>query len=308
MNNEHTLELDLLENNSPMQLDRRKFLQLTGSGLVLLFTVGDTPLLAQSQGRSLPTDFNAFLKIGEDGRVACYTGKIEMGQGVNTSLGQMLAEELDVSIDVVDVVMGNTDLCPWDRGTWGSQTTRQFGPALRTAGAEARLVLLELASEQLKIPVEKLTVENGIVFEKSNKKKQVSYAELTKGKRIERRVTGKATVKSPPEFKIIGKSLKRRDGMEKVTGKAQYTGDIQLPGMLYASILRPPAHGAKLVDVDLSEAKKVDGVEVVRDGDLVAVLHKYPDVAQMALSKIKAKYDPSPFTTDDKNIFDHLVK
>ncbi|MCI0560529.1 MAG: molybdopterin-dependent oxidoreductase, partial [Nitrososphaera sp.] len=220
MNNNELLELGF-DAAAPLQLNRRKFLQITGSGLVLLFTVGETtPLLAEPQGGNLPTDFNAFLKIGEDGRVACYTGKIEMGQGVNTSLGQMLAEELDISIDNVDMVMGNTDLCPWDRGTWGSQTTRQFGPALRQAGAEARMVLLEMAADRLNVPVNALAVKDGVVYVQSNKQNNVSYAELTKGKRIERRVTGTAKVKSPSEFNIIGKSFKRRDGMEKVTGKA----------------------------------------------------------------------------------------
>ena len=87
----------------------------------------------------MPTDFNAFLRIGEDGRVTCFTGKIEMGQGVITSLPQMLAEELDTPLDTVDIVMGDTDLCPWDMGTFGSMTTRMFGPALRAAAAEAKV-------------------------------------------------------------------------------------------------------------------------------------------------------------------------
>ena len=169
MNNDDYLELDFTDNVPDFQIDRREFLKLTG-GVLVLFTIGDTSVFAQGQPRpSLPTDFNAFLRIGEDGRVSCFTGKIEMGQGVHTSLAQMLADELDVSLDSVDMVMGDTDLCPWDAGTYGSLSTRGFGPALRAAGAEARQVMLELASEQLKTPIEQLEIDNGEVSDKKNK-------------------------------------------------------------------------------------------------------------------------------------------
>ncbi len=301
-------DTELREDSSVFDLSRRDFLKITGSGLVLLFTIGDEELLAQQRGRALPTDFNAFLKIGEDGRVSCFTGKVELGQGVYTSLGQMLADELDVALDSVDMVMGDTDLCPWDAGTWGSLSTRMFGPALRKAGAEAKSVLLQLGAEHLNAPAERLSVERGVVFDTKDKSRKVGYGELVKGKKITRRLTGEATPKKPSEFKIIGTSVNRRDALEKVTGKAKYAADVQLPGMLYARILRPPAHGSKLIDADLREAERINGVQVVRDGDLVAVLHKYPDVAEEARSKIIAKFEPSKLGTDDKNIFDHLLK
>ncbi len=310
MKNDDYLDLDFTDNPAGIEMDRREFLKLAGGGILILFTVGDTSLFAQQRpGRpSLPTDFNAFLRIGENGRVSLFTGKIEMGQGVVTSLGQMLADELDVSLDAVDMVMGDTDLCPWDMGTFGSMSTRFFGPPLRKAGAEARAVLLELGSDHLKIPAAKLATDNGYVFVKTNKQKRVSYAQLAKGKKIERKSTGSVAVKKPSEFKIMGKPVARRDSHEKVTGEAKYAGDIQVPGMVYARILRPPAHGAKLIDVDVSEAKQVKGVQVIQEGDLVAVLHKYPDVAEMALEKIKAKFDTPKSDLDEKNIFEHLLK
>jgi nicotinate dehydrogenase subunit B len=313
MDYERYQELNFTDQPPAYQLNRRDFLKLSGGGIFILFTIRDAfALIQERQGRrpqrNLPTDFNAFLKIGEDGRVSCYTGKIEMGQGIDTSLAQMLADELDVSVGVVDMVMGDTDLCPWDMGTFGSMSTRFFGPALRSAGAEGRRVLLELASEHLKKPVTSLVTENGVVHVKTNKQMRVTYAELAKGKRIERHLTEPVSLKKPSEFKIMSKPQVRMDGRDKVTGKAEYAGDIQLPGMLYAKILRPPAHGAKLIDVDLSEAKKVEDVQVVRDGDFIAVLHKYPDVAQAALSKIKAKFDKPKPTVDDKTIFEHLLK
>jgi isoquinoline 1-oxidoreductase len=303
------VELVEISTVSGSGMNRRQFLKLTGGGIFLFFTIGDLEALAQRrQGRSLPSDFNAFLKIGEDGRVSCYTGKIEMGQGVSTSLAQMLADELDVAVDSVDMVMGDTDICPWDMGTFGSMTTRFFGPALRSAGAEARGVLIQLASEHLGIPEKNLTTENGAVFETRNVQKKVTYAELAAGKKIERHLSEKPPVKKLSQFKVMTKPLVRADGRDKVTGKAKYAGDIQLPGMLYARILRPPAHGSKLIDVDLSDAKAMEGLQVIQDGEFVAVLHKYPDLAELGLSKIKAKFDKPQSDLDDKNIFDHLLK
>ncbi len=306
MNSNQTPDLPFKGGSLDFDLNRREFIKLVGGGIVLYFTIGEIPLLAQR--RNLPTDFNAFLRIGEDGRISCFTGKIEMGQGVITSLAQMLADELDAPLDAVDMVLGDTDLCPWDMGTFGSMTTRFFGPALRAAGAEARSILLELAAERLKVPVPNLVAENGIVFARSNRNNSISYAALAKGKKIERHSTGKVGVKKPSEFKIIGKSVTRQDATEKITGKAKYAGDLRFPDMLYAKILRPPAHDAKLVDIDLSEAKQVEGTVVVQERDLVAVLHKYPDVAEKALSKIKSKYEKPASDLDEKTIFDHLLK
>ena len=140
------------------EISRRNFLAL-GSGLFLFFMVEPQSLLRAQEGShmpSYPSDFNAYLRIGEDGRVTGFTGKIEMGQGISTSLAQLLAEELDVSVDKVDMVMGDTDLCPWDMGTFGSLSVRYFGPALRAAGAEARMVLLQMSAERLQVPVERL--------------------------------------------------------------------------------------------------------------------------------------------------------
>ena len=309
---EENLELnfsDLTDDPGPaFPLDRREFLRLVGGGILIFCTMPRS--FAQEGGRrgghSLPEDFNAFLRIGEDGRVTGYTGKIEMGQGIITSLGQMLADELDVPYDSVHMVMGDTALCPWDRGTFGSMTTRFFGPPFRAAAAKAKAVLVELAAEKLGVPRDRLKTRDGAVYVVGGSRK-VTYAELTKGKKILRHIKG-APVETAADFEIIGKPEIRRDGVEKVTGRAEYSGDIKEPGMLCARILRPPAHGAKLVSVDTSGAKEVEGVEVVHEGDLVAVLHPDPEAAEKALGKIKATFDkPQPYA-DDKTIFDHLLK
>src|SRR5208283_5135611 len=292
------------------KVTRRDFLSLTGSGLFLFFTVGPLEFLQEPTRLparpSYPTDFNAYLRIGSDGRVTCFVGKVEYGQGVMTSLPMLLAEELDVALDSVDIVMGDTDLCPWDMGTFGSLSIRQFGQVLRGAGAEARAVLLQMAAERLSAPVEQLQVEDGVVTDPSNGK-HVTYAELVQGKRIERHI-GKVTPKPVTAFAAHGKAPIRRDALDKVTGKAKYAGDMLLPGMLHARILRPPAHDAVLKHLDISVAEKVPGVHIVRDGDLIAVLHEQPDVAEKAKALIKAEYDTPQSTVDDKTIFEHFLK
>ena len=291
-------------------LTRRGFLALTGTGLFLSFCVG--PLEALQEPARLPsrpgypTDFNAYLRIAPEGRVTCFVGKVELGQGAMTSLPMLLAEELDVALDTVDIVMGDTDLCPWDMGTFGSLSIRQFGPVLRGAGAEARAVLLQMAAERLSAPVERLGVKNGVVTDSASGK-HVAYAELVQGKRIERHIE-KASLKAVSAFTQHGKSPARRDGLEKVTGKAKYAGDMLFPDLLHARILRPPAHDAVLQQADTSAAEKVEGVRVVRDGDLIAVLHERRDVADKARALIKAEYERPPATVDDRSIFDHLLK
>ena len=292
-------------------IDRRDFFKRLGGGILIFLSLD--LLLAQEEGGrfrgrpALPSDFNAFLKIGEDGRVTCYTGKIEMGQGPITSLPQMLAEDLDVPLSSVDIVMGDTSICPWDMGTFGSMTTRNFGPYLRAAAAEARAVLLQLGADFLKVPEAQLVARDGMIVDSKNEKNRVSYAQLAHGQRMERHLKDKAVLKRPAEFRVMGKSQLRRDAHDKVTGKALYAGDVRLSGMLYARLLRPPAHGAKMKSVDTAACKQVPGVQVVQEGDLVAVLHELPDVAETALARAKSDFDVPPTPVDDKTIFEHLL-
>jgi len=269
--------LDYLGIDRPSEVSRRKFLKIFGGGIVVTVSANDLLALQEAParrrfGRQLPDDFNAFLRIGEDGRVSCFTGKIEMGQGVVTSLAQMLADELEVSLEAVDMVMGDTDLCPWDMGTFGSMTTRFFGPPLRAAAAEAREVLLELAAERLAVPRKQLTVSDGVVAVSGDSSRSVSYADLAKGKTIARRLDRKAVLESVKDFSTVGRPVNRLDAVSKVTGRAEFSGDIRRDGMVYARLLRPPAHGATLVDVDASGVEAVKGASVVRDGDIIAVL------------------------------------
>jgi len=295
----------------PSGLSRRDFMKLMGGGIIIAFTYGEAfPFQETAQrrfGGAYPADLNAYLRIGEDGRVTCFTGKIEQGQGSMTVLPQMLAEELEVPLSSVDIVLGDTDLCPWDMGTFGSLNVRMFGPALRAAAAEAREVLKELASEKLKVPVERLQAEEGSIFDKNDPKTRATYAELAAGQRIERHLARKPGLKAPAEMKIMRRPEPRRDAQDKVTGKARFAGDIRLPGMLYARILRPPAHGAKMTGLDISAVEKVGGARIIQDRDLIAAVHEFPDIAEKAVAAIKAVYDLPASDLNDTNIFDHLL-
>jgi nicotinate dehydrogenase subunit B len=290
-------------------LNRREFVKLLGPGLYFLFSI-DGLLLAQQPGGTAgryPDDFNAYLRIAEDGHVTCYSGKVELGQGVTASLAQMLAEELEVSFDSITMVLGDTMLCPWDGGTNGSRSIKYFGPALRAAGAEAREVLIQMAAEQLKVTAERLTAKNGAVFDQNNPALKVTYGALAKGKTIERHLDKKPPLKAASAFVVCGKSLPRADFPDKVTGKAQFAGDIRLPKMLYGKVLRPPSHGAKLKTADLSATKGVKDAIVLQDGDFIAVVHPLPDVAEKTLALIKAEYDQPASKIDERNIYEHIV-
>ncbi|UCF17411.1 MAG: xanthine dehydrogenase family protein molybdopterin-binding subunit, partial [Phycisphaerales bacterium] len=308
MNEDEYIQLDFTDIITDPNLTRREFIKSLGGGIIILFCIGDLSVVeARRRGRGYPEDFNAYLRISSDGRVTCFTGKVELGQGVITSLAQMLAEELDVPLESVDMVMGDTAVCPWDMGTFGSMSTRFFGPPLRAAGAEAKAVLIELAARQLEIPADRLVVRDGVIFDKNQETKRVTYAQLANGKTITREAKGKGVLKKPSEFKVMGKSLSRRDALEKVQGKAKYAGDVQFPDMLYAKILRPPAHGAQIASVDTSAVETMKDVRLVRDGEVVAVLHRNPDVAEEALKEVKAQFHVPQATVDDKNIFEHLL-
>src|SRR5665647_2430199 len=161
INNQEALQI-----SEKKGIPRRNFVKLLGGGIFIFFqpfSLVDLFGLPAEQARSLTKDYNAFLQIAEDGTVTCFTGKIEMGQGIITSLPQMMADELNVPLEKVKMIMGDTDLCPWDAGTWGSLTTRVFGPSMRAAAAEAKGVLIQLASEKLGVPAAQLEVSDGIV-------------------------------------------------------------------------------------------------------------------------------------------------
>ncbi|WP_298364913.1 molybdopterin cofactor-binding domain-containing protein [uncultured Lutibacter sp.] len=308
MRSEKIDELYFSDVNEPIQLDRREFLKKLGGGIIVVFCLGKLSLLdglAQSSNED-SLNFNAYLRVKEDGRVDCYTGKIEMGQGITTSLAQALADELQVSIYDVDMIMGDTDLCPYDAGTWGSLTTRFADPVIRAAAAEARETLLKLGAKKLKIEEKDLEIKEGVIYVKKDHSISITFAEITKGKKIVKTLTKQPETKKANEFKIIGKPIISTDALAKVTGKAQYSGDIKLPGMVYAKIVRPAVVGSKKVNVDASGLAAFDGVELIEDGNLVAVVHSDLEIAKKAARKVKVTWSEPEAVVNDKTIFDYI--
>ncbi len=294
------------------RMDRREFVKALGGGIVVFVNLGPATLFnSRVPGefqRGYPEDINAYLHIAQDGKVTLFSGKIEMGQGVMTSLTQMAAEDLGVALDAFHTVMGDTDTCPWDMGTFGSLTTRSFGPAVRAAAAQARLVLTDLAATRLGVPRDSLTVENGVVYVTADRSRHVTYGELAQGQAITHVVDEQAVLRAAEQFTVMGTSPRRLDGVEKVTGAAQYAGDIRIPGMLYARLLRPPAHGATMTRVDTSAAEGMPGVTVVNQEGMVAVLASDPEAADKALRQVKADFDVPQATVDTESIFEHMVR
>ncbi|WP_340111859.1 xanthine dehydrogenase family protein molybdopterin-binding subunit [Maribellus mangrovi] len=288
------------------QFSRRDFLKISGSGLFVFYTTGAMAMTAVPQrGRAYPSDFNAYLKIGDNGRVAVYCSKIEMGQGIITSMAQMLAEELDVALDSIDMVMGDTLFCPWDSGTTGSRSTKNYGPPLRRAGAEARAILLQMAAEKFDLSPDRLVVKNGTISDKTNPARKVTYAGLVKGKQIDRLIPD-VPIKPIAEHTVSGQPMMRMDARPKVKGEAKFAGDIVLPDMLYAKVLRPPVHDATLVSADVSKAEDIAGAMVIQEEELIAVLHNDPELAEKAIALVDAKWELPEPKVDNRSIFDTL--
>jgi isoquinoline 1-oxidoreductase len=301
------------ESQSPDRhgMPRRDFFKILGGGIIMfVYPWGTMDLISApgEQARSLTKDYNAFLHIAEDGTITCYTGKIEMGQGIITSLPVMMADELNVPLEKVKIVMGDTDLCPWDGGTFGSQSTQNFGMSMRAAAAEAREVLVGMASAQLGVPSAQLEVKNGVISDLKNPAKKVSYSQLSKGQKLEKFLDVKPPIEDSTKFTYVGKSYKHSDGYAKVTGQAKFTGDYKLPGMLFARILRPPSLSVKLVSADTKEAEKDPAVKVIRDGNFIAVVSENRVKADNAILKIKAEYTADELKVNDKTIFDQILK
>src|SRR6266567_6870378 len=255
-------------------LDRRNFFKFLGAG-ILVISVLKPALVAQESGRAgqgrndLPRDIDAWLHIGEDGRVTVYTGKVEMGQNIRTSLSQAVAEELCVSMENIQMVMGDTQLTPFDMGTFGSRTTPTMNLQLRKVAAAAREMLIGLAGTQWQTDRQHLVPADGKITDPEGKR-SVEYAALTKGQQLTQTVTAETPLIPAANWKVAGQSAPKVDGREFVTGKHRYPSDQKLPDMLYGKVLRPPSFGATLISVDAQKAEQM-GTTVVHDGNYVGI-------------------------------------
>jgi nicotinate dehydrogenase subunit B len=287
---------------------RREFLKNSGA-LIVAFSMppallapraGAAGAPASSWAAGDPAQLDSWLAIAEDGSVTVFTDQLELGMGVETALGQIVAEELDVPFKAVSFVLGDTARTADQGGTGGSRSIESGARPLRNAAAEARRVLLDLAAARLGVRAGQLTVRDGIVRRMDDPSKAVSYGELIGGRRFnvslkasgsssQVNVEGSARPKSPDQYTIVGKPVPRVDIPDKVTGRFPYIVDVRVPGMLHGRVVRPPAAGARLLGID--GAATLPGlVKVVARGNFLGVVAETEWAAIQAARNLKAMW------------------
>jgi isoquinoline 1-oxidoreductase len=287
-------------------LDRRDFFKLLGGGL--LIGVAASHMVAQESGaggrRQIPKDLDSWLHISETGQVTAFTGKVEIGQNIRTSLAQQVAEELRVPFSSITLVMGDTDLTPYDMGTFGSRSTPQMGTQLRKVAASARAVLIQMAAERWQTQESNLTADAGSIRD-TKSRRAISYADLTRGQKLTKVILDEPPVTPPEKWKDAGASAAKKDGHDFVTGAHKYPSDISLPGMLFGKVVRANAFHANLVSCDTSQAEKMSGVTVVHDGDFVGVAAPDRAMAERAATAISVQWNAPPQPSESE-LFEYL--
>jgi CO/xanthine dehydrogenase Mo-binding subunit len=292
------------------ELGRREFFKLLGSGMVVCLCASRArPQESGARRHSedeLPQSIQAWLHIAEDGRVTVYTGKVEVGQNIRTSLTQQVAEELRVAPSSIGLIMGDTALTPYDMGTFGSRTTPTMGPQLRNVSAAARETLIGLAAERWHVDRSSLVAADGGISDRRSHR-SITYGELTKGQELVQMIGDDPALEPPSQWRIAGTALSKVDGRAFVTGQHQYSSDVIRPGMLHGRVLRPSAFRATLKSFDPGGAKQMPGVTVVRDGDFVGVAAPDLGTAGKALEAIHAEWTAPP-QTSEATLFEDVRK
>jgi nicotinate dehydrogenase subunit B len=296
------------------ELQRRDFFKALGAGLFVACVLKDAFAFQESGGgrrngfggESLPREISAWLHIGENGTVTGYTGKVEIGQNIRTSLSQAIAEELHFPLAQIDLVMGDTKLTPFDMGTFGSRTTPTMNLQLRRVASAARDALVEMAAKQWNRGAQGLIAADGKITDPSTKR-TVEYAELVRGQQLTALIPGEDPLAPATEWKVEGQATPKVDGRDFVTGKHKYPSDQKLPGMLYGKVLRPPSFGATLTSVNSPDsALMLSGVTFVHDGDFVGVAAPTELAAEQALKSVQAQWNQQTGQPSSKTIFDYL--
>ncbi len=300
-----------LDERQPYRLGwaRREFLQLSGAGLFILLTTDPAPAAQESgrrrgSGQSLPEEISAWLHVAEDGRVTAFTGKVEVGQNARTSLTQVVAEELHCPLDSIQLVMGDTALTPYDRGTFGSLTTPTMVPQLRRMAAAARETLLDLAAREWGVAREAISVQAGQITHSASQR-SAGLGELSRGRKLARRVSADPAMTPPEKWQMTGRSIPKVDGKSFVTGRHRYTSDLKLPGMLYGKMVRPSGFGGVPRSLDASAARQLAGVVVVRDGNFVGVAAPSEHEAARAVAAIRGDWE-IPSQVSSQELYRHL--
>ena len=254
---------------------RRTALQLSGA-LIVSFAIPLERGFSATQPTKKPVDLGSvesFLAINPDGTVTVFSGKVDLGTGLRTALTQMVADELDVAFSKVVLIQGDTDLTPDQGVTFGSLSIQNGGVQLRQAAATARRALLIEAGRRFKAPPESLRIEDGMVHPPQGE--PVPLAALLDKQGLSLKLDKTAPLKSPKDFKLVGKSQPRLDIPDKITGEFTYMQDFALPGMYHGRVVRPPALGATLLSIDEASIADIPGiVKVVRQENFLGVVAK----------------------------------
>jgi nicotinate dehydrogenase subunit B len=299
---------------------RRGFLKV-GGGLLIGFSLSDSrvvpELMAAETSAPVPGRLDAWLRVGTDGNIHVFTGKVDIGMGVQTALNQIVADELDVAFERIQLVMGDTAETPDQGGVGGSTSISAGAKPLRNAAATARLVLLQLASAKLGAQPGELQVKDGVVSVTSDASKSVSYAALAGGADFNEalrvsgggfalNVEGRGKPKDPISYTIVGQSVPRIDLAPKILGRAKYSTDVRVPGMLHGRVIRPAGAGATFQSIDESSVKQIPGnVKTVVKGNFVGVVAENEWGAIRAAKALKVNWS-APATAFPEDIYRHM--
>ncbi len=284
------------------ELQRRDFFKFLGAGVLVVCALKQVAVGQESGarppggfgfGEPLPKEISAWLHIGENGVVTVYTGKVEIGQNIRTSLAQAVAEELRYPLGKIELTMGDTQLTPYDMGTFGSRTTPTMNLQLRKVAAAAREQLIALAAAKWNVDAQKLKAVNGRV-EIAGTRKSIAYGELVAGQQLTAVIPADDPLIPPAQWTVEGRSISKVDGRDFVTGKHRYPSDQTLPGMLHGKILRAPSFGGTLVSINAPSFDLADNVTFVRDGSFAGVAAASEDAAIRALNSLQAKWNEQP--------------
>src|ERR1700691_2946514 len=309
--------------NSGVTPSRREFLRNAGMFAVTLSAAGAAGTFAPgakaqttdaSAGPYPDPDFrqvDSWIVIHQDDTATFYVGKTDCGQGTGTAFRQIMSDELDFPYDKTTCIMGSTDITVDQGGSGGSTAMERDSWPMRRVAAEARRVLLEMASTKLDVPVDRLSVSEGVITATGDPSKRVTYGQLIGGKRFNVAVTGKninvitgvAAVKPVQALRNVGQSPKRYDIPAKVDGSLKWAVDVRLPGMVHARNVKPPFAGAKLISIDESSVRDLPGfVKVVSKGNYLAVVCEREEQAIKAAKQLKANWEKpatAPFPSSE---------
>ena len=276
-------------------LDRRSFVQILGGGV--LITAVASPLFAQRRGRGRggffggpPVALSARFHFSDDGTITVFSGKVEAGQGARSELAQAAAEELRVPVDRVRMVLGDTGVCPNDGTTAGSGTTPRTVPAVRQAAAAVRQLFIETAATKWDVEPDAVEVRDGTIAHAPSQRTLTLVAvanDKELAERLSKPTPSGVQVTPVAQWKTLGTEHKAPMALAKVTGRHQNPSDLHRPGMLYGRVLRSPKYRAKLLSIDLTPTKAMDGVIAVEDGEFVGVVAPTAFGAKQAIEAVE---------------------